>query len=242
MTDAADPTVPEPVPRQGGLLLDRLERWGLPVLIFVGLVAIWQAGVIHAALNLRDFQLPDFLTLANGACGMGAIFCALNYSREPAALDVYVAGGLLMLALFFDALDGRVARWRSISSPLGRELDSLADVISFGAAPACLAWALGCDGWWDQLVLVYFVCCGISRLARYNVTAAALTGPSEKVKFYEGTPIPTSMVPLGVVLAVAARGELAAVSLGGLTLHPIALVFFLSGCLMISKTIRIPKP
>ena len=74
-------------------------------------------------------------------------------------------------------LDGRVARRRHTASPLGRELDSLADVISFGVAPACLAYAVGMSGLWDVLALLYFAACGISRLARYNVTAeAASTG------------------------------------------------------------------
>ena len=67
---------------------------------------------------------------------------------------------LIRLALVFDVVDGRVARWRHHASPLGRELDSLADVISFGVAPACLAYAVGMTRRLDQLVLLYFVACG----------------------------------------------------------------------------------
>ena len=71
-------------------------------------------------------------------------------------------------------LDGYVARLnRTRQSVLGADLDSLADVISFGVAPAVLGFTLGLRGGWDMLVLTYFVVCGVSRLARFNVTAAA---------------------------------------------------------------------
>jgi len=155
---------------------------------------------------------------------------------------------LIPLAFVFDALDGRIARWRKVSSTLGRELDSLADVISFGVAPAALAYACGMQGGWDWLVLSYFVCCGGSRLARYNVTAEALAGEGDKVPYFEGTPIPTSLalvVVLAVAASVGATGAdlwLGQWQLGPWQLHPLVLLFALSGSLMISKTLRIPKP
>jgi CDP-diacylglycerol--serine O-phosphatidyltransferase len=102
------------------------------------------------------------------------------------------------------------------------------------------------QGLYDRIVLAFFVACGVSRLARYNVTAEALSEGTGKVKYFEGTPIPTSIV-LVLVLAVAAWfgavredlwwGEL---KLAGFTLHPLVLLFALSGSLMISR-IRIPK-
>jgi CDP-diacylglycerol--serine O-phosphatidyltransferase len=99
-------------------------------------------------------------------------------------------------------------------------------------------------------VLSYFVGCGVSRLARYNVTAEQLAEGSEsgKVKYFEGTPIPTSVVLTGVLAYAAAQGRLGdalywgALDLGPAVLHPLALLFGLSGTLMISKTLRIPKP
>jgi CDP-diacylglycerol--serine O-phosphatidyltransferase len=140
-----------------------------------------------------------------------------------------------------------VARWRQDQSVLGRELDSLADVISFGVAPAAMAFAAGMRGALDWLVLVYFVCCGVSRLARFNVTAEKLSGDEGKVKYFEGTPIPTSVL-LAVVLAYAAFEDRVGQSLwggvwriGSWELHPLVLMFALSGTLMISKTLRIPK-
>ncbi|MET0755011.1 MAG: phosphatidylcholine/phosphatidylserine synthase [Pseudoxanthomonas sp.] len=197
---------------------------------------------------LRDFHLADWFTLANGFCGTGAVFASMRYLQEGNVRDLLVGMALIPLAFIFDALDGRIARWRKCSSTLGRELDSLADVISFGVAPAALAYACGLQGGWDWLILSYFVCCGVSRLARYNVTAEQLSGEDDKVKYFEGTPIPTSLA-LVILLAVAAStgniGEsvwFGSLRLGPWLLHPLVLVFALSGSLMISKTLRIPKP
>jgi CDP-diacylglycerol--serine O-phosphatidyltransferase len=81
------------------------------------------------------------------------------------------AAALAPAAFIFDVLDGRIARARHQHSALGRELDSLSDVISFGMAPAGARLRGGHAGRLDAAALVYFVCCGVSRLARYNVTA-----------------------------------------------------------------------
>src|SRR6185503_2342181 len=107
--------------------------------------------------------------------------------------------------LVFDVLDGRIARWRHKASPLGRELDSLADVISFGVAPAAIAFAAGLDTVLDQVILMYFVGCGVSRLARFNVTAETLSEGTGKVKYFEGTPIPTSIVLVGLLTLAASE-------------------------------------
>lgn len=197
---------------------------------------------------IRDFHLADVLTLANGASGTAAIFLAMDYVREARPDRVYAAGLLVLGALFFDVMDGRIARWRHKASDLGRELDSLADVISFGVAPACLAYAVGMTAACDLLILLYFVACGISRLARYNVTADALAAGSSKVKYFEGTPIPTSVLLVLLMVLLAWLGRIGpelpfgTVALGPIGLHPVALLFVLSGSLMISKTLHIPKP
>jgi len=196
---------------------------------------------------IRDFQLADFFTLANGCSGTAAIFLAMNHLRDARRGGIYAAGILVVAALVFDVMDGRIARWRHEASAMGRELDSLADVISFGVAPACLAYAIGMTAGWDVLALLYFVACGISRLARYNVTADALAGGRDKVPYFEGTPITTSIL-LVVVMVVLARLSrigpdlpLGEVALGPFALHPMVLLFVVSGSLMISKTLRIPK-
>ena len=197
---------------------------------------------------LRDFHLADWVTLANAFCGTGAIFAAMRFLQDGVVRDLLIGMALIPLAFVFDALDGRIARWRKVSSTLGRELDSLADVISFGVAPAALAYACGLQGGWDWLILSGFVGCGVSRLARYNVTAETLADGGDKVKYFEGTPIPTSVVLVGMLAWAAWRGDIGAdlwlgvIRLGPWQLHPLALVFALSGALMISKTLRIPKP
>ena len=196
---------------------------------------------------IRGFQLADFFTLANAACGVAAVLMAMRYLGNRAVGDLLVAAAFGPAAFAFDVLDGRIARWRQTSSALGRELDSLADVISFGVAPATLAFASGMTGGWDALILVYFVCCGVSRLARYNVTAESLSGESGKVKYFEGTPIPTSVLLTALLAWAIWQGRIGAQLVGGTwtllgaDLHPFALLFALSGTLMISKTLRIPK-
>ncbi len=194
---------------------------------------------------LRNFHLADLFTLANGSCGVSAIFGAMKFLTTHDARHLYFAFALIPLALVFDVLDGRVARWRHTASSLGRELDSLADVISFGVAPAAIAFAAGLNNGLEQLILLFFAACGLSRLARYNVTAEQLGAHTGKVEYFEGTPIPTSLLPLGVLLFLFHFNQLQRVSLLkglGVEVHWVAVLFFISGCLMISKTLRIPKP
>jgi CDP-diacylglycerol--serine O-phosphatidyltransferase len=191
---------------------------------------------------IRSFHLADLFTVANGSCGVAAIFGAMKYLLTGEEIHVYIAALLIPLALVFDVLDGRVARWRHTASALGRELDSLADVISFGVAPAAIAFAVGLNSRLDQIILIYFAVCGLSRLARYNVTAEALSAQTGKVEYFEGTPIPTSIIPLGLLLFLFHRGNLYPASFLGIRFHAPVALFFISGCLMISKTIRIPKP
>jgi CDP-diacylglycerol--serine O-phosphatidyltransferase len=196
---------------------------------------------------IRDFHLADFFTLANAACGVGGVFFAMKYLATQSVGDFLLAAALAPLAFVFDVLDGRIARWRQTHSALGRELDSLADVISFGVAPAALAFAAGLQGGWDWVVLIYFVCCGVGRLARFNVTAEKMSEGTGQVADFEGTPIPTSVVLTGLLAVAAWQGRLEPNLWGGVwtigpaDLHPLTLLFALSGTLMISKTLRIPK-
>ena len=191
---------------------------------------------------IRGFHVADFFTLLNGFCGIAAIFQAMEFLATSDRRRLYVAALLIPIALVFDVLDGRIARWRHSAGPMGRELDSLADVISFGVAPAAIVFAAGANTLLDQLVLLYFALCGLSRLARYNVTAEQMAAETGKVTYFEGTPIPTSIVPLGLVMLAFARGTLFPIDLGGVRFHLASLLFLISGSLMISKTLRIPKP
>lgn len=197
---------------------------------------------------LREFHLADLLTLANAACGVAAIFAAISFVETREMSHFFVAVGLGPFAFLFDALDGHVARWRHQHSVMGRELDSLADVISFGVAPAAIAYAAGLRGGWDRALLIFFVTCGVSRLARYNVTAEALSAGADKVRYFEGAPIPTSLLLTAGLAVAGITGHLGdamwlgATRLGPFELHFVTLLFAAHGSLMISKTIHIPKP
>jgi CDP-diacylglycerol--serine O-phosphatidyltransferase len=122
-------------------------------------------------------------------------------------------------------------------------------VISFGVAPAVLGFTLGLRGGWDMLCLTYFIVCGASRLARFNVTAAALADKETgKVKYFEGTPIPTSILIVAVLGVAFQLGRIdealwfGARQIGPAQLHPLALLYVASGSAMISATLHVPKP
>ncbi len=199
---------------------------------------------------LRSYTPADALTIGNAACGTIAIFLCLDFLATGNGRFLWTAFLLLPLALVCDVLDGYVARLnRRRQSRLGADLDSLSDVISFGVAPAVLGFTLGMRGGWDMLILTYFVVCGVSRLARFNVTAEALAdSETGKVKYFEGTPIPSSVVIvllLGIAVYLGRIEDalwLGATRLGPATLHPLTLIYGLSGSAMISATLRVPKP
>jgi CDP-diacylglycerol---serine O-phosphatidyltransferase len=197
---------------------------------------------------LRALGPADFVTLGNAASGTTALFLCLLYveAREP--VFMYVALALFPVALACDVLDGFVARWRQRYSPYGADLDSLADVISFGVAPAVLAFALGMRGGWDTIVLIYFVACGVARLARFNVTAGAMADERGKVPYFEGTPIPTSVLLVAVLAVAFASGAvhddlwLSGHRVGPWMFHPLVIMYAVIGTTMISTALRIPKP
>lgn len=199
---------------------------------------------------VRSYTPADALTIANASCGTIAIFLCLEYLASGDTWRLWVACLLMPLALVFDVLDGYVARLSTTRrSRLGADLDSLSDVISFGVAPAVLGYTLGLRGGWDMLCLTFFVVCGVSRLARFNVTAADLADSvTGKVKYFEGTPIPTSILIVALLAVALASGRiegqlwLGAYRIGPAWLHPLALLYAASGSAMISATLRIPKP
>jgi CDP-diacylglycerol--serine O-phosphatidyltransferase len=197
---------------------------------------------------LRSYTQADLFTLGNASCGTISIFLCLNYTADGRSQYFWIAFLLLFAALGCDIMDGYWSRKSGRQSVLGADLDSLADVVSFGVAPAVFGFTLGLRGARDMMILAYFVVCGISRLARFNVTAAALSDDSGKVKYFEGTPIPTSIVLvalLGVAFYQDAINEalwFGAIPLGPATLHPLTILYGLSGSAMISATFRVPKP
>ncbi len=198
---------------------------------------------------IRSYTWADLLTLANASCGTVSIFACLSYISGDQSRWLWTAFVLPIFALVFDVLDGYVARLnKRRQSVLGADLDSLADIVSFGVAPAVLGYTLGLRGLWDTILLSYFVCCGISRLARFNVTSAALTNvDTGKVRYFEGLPIPTSVVLVMLMAVLYQLDHTGHTFLGGVTkilgrdFHPFSLLFAVSGSLMIS-TIKVPKP
>ncbi len=199
---------------------------------------------------LRSYTWADLLTIGNASCGTISIFLCLDYLATGNARFLWTAFILLPLALVCDVLDGYVARLnKRRQSVLGADLDSLADVISFGVAPAVLGFTLGLRGGWDMVILTYFVVCGVSRLARFNVTSSALADETTgKVKYFEGTPIPTSVLLVLILGIVQYLGRVddnlwfGVVKSGPAELRPLVLMYAASGSAMISATLRIPKP
>ncbi|KAI8641386.1 hypothetical protein BD408DRAFT_418195 [Parasitella parasitica] len=199
---------------------------------------------------VRNFYLADVITLMNGVCGVLSVLSSMGYLASNNIQDLHTAMYLMPLGMLFDFMDGRVARWRNNSSLLGQELDSLADLISFGLAPAALAYAVGMRTCLDKIALTYFVCCGIARLARYNATVAlAPKDATGKVNHFEGTPIPTSLALVALIAYLVANNmyldtlPLQMIKItSNLELHLLVLLYVFSGTLMISKTLRIPKP
>ncbi|RYP04359.1 hypothetical protein DL765_010223 [Monosporascus sp. GIB2] len=201
---------------------------------------------------LKALHMADYITELNGFCGIMSVFSSLRYCLgDPAdTSNLYLALAFLPFGLFFDFMDGRVARWRKKSSMMGQELDSLADLISFGLAPACVAFCLGLRTTLDTVLLAVFVLCGLTRLARFNVTAANIPkDASGKASYFEGTPIPTTLGMDAVMAWWVHRGWILSdvpfgVAFAGspFEVHPVALVFLVHGCLMCSKTLHVPKP
>jgi CDP-diacylglycerol---serine O-phosphatidyltransferase len=146
----------------------------------------------HIKMRKGVYILPNLFTTGNLFCGFWAIISVFHEKFEYAAYAI-------LLASVFDVLDGKVARLSGATSKFGVQYDSLADLVSFGIAPALLAfsWALRPYGKFGWLAAFLFVVCGALRLARFNVQSA-----SGEVKYFKGLPIPAaaSMIALTILL------------------------------------------
>jgi CDP-diacylglycerol--serine O-phosphatidyltransferase len=128
------------------------------------------------------YILPNLLTTGNLLCGFWSIISVFQERFHIAAVAI-------LLAAVFDVFDGKVAKLSGTTSKFGMQYDSLADLVSFGIAPALLAfsWALRPYGKFGWLAAFLFVACGAIRLARYNVLAS-----SGETKYFKGLPIPVA--------------------------------------------------
>ncbi|EEB06195.2 phosphatidylserine synthase Pps1 [Schizosaccharomyces japonicus yFS275] len=200
---------------------------------------------------IRALHLADLLTEMNGFCGVMSIFTSLRYclGDQYDYSNLWKALLLMPCGLLFDFMDGKVARWRGKSSLMGQELDSLADLISFGVAPAVFAFVCGFRTTLDTIVLAFFVLCGLSRLARFNVSVNYIPKDKNgKSQFFEGTPIPTTLSLVFVLGLCTLRGKIHEQLPGGLwaaetcfKVHPMVFLFAISGFAMTSKKLRVPK-
>ncbi|QRW00124.1 CDP-alcohol phosphatidyltransferase [Ceratobasidium sp. AG-Ba] len=207
---------------------------------------------------VRNFRLADLVTIMNGFCGSFSIFSSARFLITQDESQLYAALAFPLAGLMFDFFDGKVARWRQSSSLLGQELDSLADLISFGVAPALLAFTIGFRTLLDQVVLTVFICCGLARLARFNATVASVPkDASGKSKYFEGLPIPSSLTLVGLMTYWVRQGwtglpggqglPLGTIQLwgepgGSGEVHLVAAVFGCWAAAMVSKTLHVPKP
>ncbi|KAF7305106.1 CDP-diacylglycerol--serine O-phosphatidyltransferase [Mycena kentingensis (nom. inval.)] len=205
---------------------------------------------------VRNFRLADLVTIMNGVCGSFSVFSSANYLISNDTDYLWSALWFPLFGLMFDFMDGKVARWRKSSSLLGQELDSLADLISFGVAPALLAFVVGLRTYLDTVILTAFICCGLARLARFNATVALVPKDTAgKAKYFEGLPIPSSLTLVGVLAFWTWNGWIAGqegIPWGTCTLwgteggrgevHVVSFVFAGWAAAMVSKTLKVPKP
>jgi CDP-diacylglycerol--serine O-phosphatidyltransferase len=175
--------------------------------------------------NRRDlrklmFVLPNLFTVSSIFCGIYSIaLCA----GEQTGDNFYRAAVAIFFGTFFDAFDGRVARMTKTQSEFGVELDSLADVITFGVAPAILVykWALSGMGNTGIFICAAYASCGAIRLARFNVLTHAEheNSPSGVSRYFVGLPIPLAAgMIISLVIALRAPGAEGPLPIAGLML------------------------
>ncbi|MDI1446629.1 CDP-diacylglycerol--serine O-phosphatidyltransferase [Polyangium sp. 6x1] len=165
-------------------------------------------------IRLRKFELKKTLFLLPNMITLTSIFCGFDSIRTSATAqgeaDFYRAALLIVFAMFFDTLDGRVARATKTQSAFGLQIDSLADVVSFGVAPSLLLyqWTLNRFGTLGLVASFMFTACGAIRLARFNVLSTGDDGkPSKPSKYIVGLPIPGAAgILVSLVVASHAAG------------------------------------
>lgn len=178
-------------------------------------------------MNLRKtlFILPNLFTLSSIFCGF---YATLLCATDPGADTFYRASLLIVFAMFFDTIDGRVARLTRTQSAFGVQIDSLADIISFGVAPALLVyqWSLHSLDTIGALAAFAFTACGAIRLARFNVLAMGTSGaPKRPSKYIPGLPIPGAA---GILVSLIVANHTVAGHLGGAPVLVLAVVLALS--------------
>jgi len=170
------------------------------------------------------YLIPNLLTTGNLFSGLFSILAVFNANYVAAAVAILVA-------LVFDMLDGKSARWTNSTSQFGVEYDSLADLVSFGVAPGLLiySWALSAHGMLGSAVMFAFVACGALRLARYNVLVA-----NSENKYFTGLPIPAA----ASVIATLVVFDHHIVRMGAEVKPPLILIMTLTLAFLMVSTIK----
>ena len=169
-------------------------------------------------IDLRKtlFLLPNIITLSSIFCGFESIRISGAAASPPGGDDDYYRASLMLVfALFFDMLDGRVARLTKTQSAFGLQIDSLADVISFGVAPALLVykWSLYQKDTTGVVFAFLFAGAGAVRLARFNVLSMGEQGsPTKPGKYIVGLPVPGAA---GILISLIVANHAASGGLSG---------------------------
>ncbi|CAN3374446.1 hypothetical protein DIURU_000678 [Diutina rugosa] len=199
---------------------------------------------------IRNLHMADFITLLNGFSGFYAILSCCRYCLSGDLGYIMRAEFFILLGVFADFFDGRVARLRNKSSLMGQELDSLADLVSFGVAPATIAFCIGFRTTVDTLLLTYWVLCGLTRLARFNISTDKIPKDQRgKSQYFEGMPIPSNLIWVAVFAFLVSKSWVGVALPFGTAFtgtpfefHLFSLIFFLQGSAQISKSLHVPKP
>jgi CDP-diacylglycerol--serine O-phosphatidyltransferase len=245
--------VPTPYHHQmlhAAILSPELNR--LPLAVLQADPSSWEDGFMRVRLSPEErrerrrkavqrskFALPSIITLFSVACGFSSVVMSINAAGENPSLYFVYAAALLVLAGVFDGLDGRVARATNTTTEFGVQLDSLADVVSFGMAPAILAYRYGFFqiGMADHLVrnvgwaaCFFFVACGALRLARFNIQVGVVDS-----RYFVGMPIPAGAACVASVILCWPEPPARL-----LHAYLLATMLFLVALLMVS-TVRFPS-
>jgi CDP-diacylglycerol--serine O-phosphatidyltransferase len=157
-------------------------------------------------------KFADLFTLLNAAAGILAIILSIKNEFTYAAI-------LLFTAVLFDFIDGKIARISQKQNALGKNLDSLSDIISFGVAPAVFGYMQGLNSFFSVIILIFFTLCGVLRLARFNIL---------NINYFIGVPITISGIVFPVIYFLFSFNK------------TIIFIYLVLGLLMISS-FKIPK-
>jgi len=180
-------------------------------------VAADVARLTRERLSRGLFVLPTLFTVGNLFCGYLSVWCSIRGTFEIAAILIIAAGVL-------DGLDGRIARMTHSTSAFGEQYDSMADLVSFGVAPAVLAYSWGLSdfhrlGW---MVSFLFVVCGSMRLARFNIQTHVVDK-----RFFVGLPIPAAAGSVATMVLATPERLVSRVWMGGLLVVTVILSYLM---------------